>query len=543
MDVVKLVKTKLLVQANSGAGKSWCLRRLLEQTHGRLQHLVIDPEGEFASLREKYDYVLAAKKGGDTVADPRSAKLLAERLLELGVSAILDIYELKAHDRIQFVKNFVEALVDAPKKFWHPVLVVLDEAHVYCPEQGKAESAGAVIDLATRGRKRGFCAVLATQRLAKLHKDAAAEANNKLIGRTGLDVDLKRAADDLGFGKDRWPDLRKLREGQFFAFGPAISTEVLCVQVGSVRTKHPSAGARLGLRVPPPTARVRALLPKLADLPAEAEERLRTNAELQKRVRQLERELRMKPATETKTERVEVPVLSKKEFTRLDASVSALGKCSSWLQDESGALSRTLATVAAAIDRVSRNSHGSTAREKPRAAPPMTKKPSLTANVSHANDGNTDLKPRHQDILRALAEFEQMGMPVVSNQRIATAIGLALTGSFNNYLSALSTRGFIERTGGEAQLTDVGREAAGDVQLRTHEEIMELWLPKLSPRHREILVLLVRVYPKQITNDDLAESIGLKNTGSFNNYLSKLSTLGLIVRSHGSARASEHLYP
>lgn len=158
-DLAKLTDSRLLIQANSGGGKSWCLRRLLEQTHGQIQHLVIDPEGEFASLRERFDYVHAAKAGADTAADPRSAGLLAERLLELGVSAILDIYELKAHDRIRFVRAFLEALVNAPKALWHPALVVVDEAHVFCPQQGEAESAGAVIDLATRGRKRGYCAV------------------------------------------------------------------------------------------------------------------------------------------------------------------------------------------------------------------------------------------------------------------------------------------------------------------------------------------------------------------------------------------------
>lgn len=81
LDLDRLVDTRLLIQANSGGGKSWCLRRLLEQTHGRVQHLVIDPEGEFASLRERFDYVLAARTGGDTAADPRTARLLAERLL------------------------------------------------------------------------------------------------------------------------------------------------------------------------------------------------------------------------------------------------------------------------------------------------------------------------------------------------------------------------------------------------------------------------------------------------------------------------------
>jgi len=80
IDLMALVDTRLLVQANSGGGKSMLLRRLLEQTHHAIQHLVIDPEGEFSSLREKFDYVLAGK-GGDTPTDPRSAKLLAERLL------------------------------------------------------------------------------------------------------------------------------------------------------------------------------------------------------------------------------------------------------------------------------------------------------------------------------------------------------------------------------------------------------------------------------------------------------------------------------
>src|SRR5690242_14423677 len=87
-DLERLVSTKLLVQANSGGGKSWALRRLLEQTHGAIQQIVIDPEGEFASLRERFDYVLASRQGGDTLADPRTAKLLAERVLELGISTI-----------------------------------------------------------------------------------------------------------------------------------------------------------------------------------------------------------------------------------------------------------------------------------------------------------------------------------------------------------------------------------------------------------------------------------------------------------------------
>src|SRR6266480_1776057 len=112
IDLGILLDTRLLIQSNSGGGKSWLLRRLLEQSHGRVQQIVIDLEGEFATLREKYDYVLAGKEG-DTPAEPRSAHLLAKKLLELNVSAIIDLYELHYQDRKQFVRLFLESMINA----------------------------------------------------------------------------------------------------------------------------------------------------------------------------------------------------------------------------------------------------------------------------------------------------------------------------------------------------------------------------------------------------------------------------------------------
>ena len=80
LDLQKLIEGKLLIQANSGGGKSWLLRRILEQSHGKVQQIVLDPEGEFGTLREKFDYILAGKEG-DTPAESRSAALLARKML------------------------------------------------------------------------------------------------------------------------------------------------------------------------------------------------------------------------------------------------------------------------------------------------------------------------------------------------------------------------------------------------------------------------------------------------------------------------------
>ncbi len=536
-DLTVLVDTRLLVQANSGGGKSHTLRRLLEQTHGHVQQLVLDPEGEFASLRERHDYVLAAKQGGDTAADPRSAKLLAERLLELGVSAILDVYELKAHERIRFVRQFLEALIDAPKKLWHPALVVVDEAHVFCPQHGEAESAGAVIDLATRGRKRGFCAVLATQRLSKLHKDAAAELNNKLIGRTGLDVDRKRAAEELGFTtRDESLALRGLAPGEFFAFGPALSVEVQRVLVGPVRTTHPKAGARLATIVPPPTAKVKALLPKLADLPAEAADKQHSEAELKRdlataraTITRLERSApaRIETKIETKVQKIEIPILK-------DGQVHRLERAATKLADAGVAVTTIGRELVQALQKFHANGKLRPAvvqTSAPAAIVPAGRISPLRAVATPAA-GDFRASRSQQRILDALAWLEGIGLSPANKNQLAFLAGQRSTsGGYFNNLGALRSAGLITYPqAGSVDLTPAGRAlAAVPERPPSIEELHREIQAKVSRSQWAILAVLIELYPESVTKDELAERAGQRpSSGGYFNNLGTLRTLGLL---------------
>jgi polyhydroxyalkanoate synthesis regulator phasin len=290
IDLRTLLETGLLIQANSGGGKTWANRRLLEQTYGAVQHVVIDPEGEMHTLRERYDYALAAPHGGDCVVSIESAPLLARRIMEFGISIIIDVYELGTK-RDEYVKVLIESFMNLPRDLWHDTLFVVEEAHKFCPERGAGEAASteAIKDLMTRGRKRGWGRVLSTQRISELNKTAAAECNNKLIGRTGLDVDIDRAKKALGMRsrKDADDILRDLPAGEFFAFGPAITRKVTQVKIGAVQTTHERSGARR--RGPtPPRERVRQMLAHLADIPKEAAIEAKTMDELRARVRELE---------------------------------------------------------------------------------------------------------------------------------------------------------------------------------------------------------------------------------------------------------------
>lgn len=156
VDLQKLIETRGLIQANSGGGKSYLLRKICEQASGKIPIIILDLEGEFATLRERYDFVLFGKEG-DYPANPRHADIVARQLLELNVSAIIDLYELDPEDRKLFVRKFCDALVNAPKNLWKPTIIIIDEAHIFCPERGQAQSSSSVINLLTRGRKRGFC--------------------------------------------------------------------------------------------------------------------------------------------------------------------------------------------------------------------------------------------------------------------------------------------------------------------------------------------------------------------------------------------------
>ena len=292
LDLPTLVDTRLLIQANSGGGKSWLLRLIAERAG--IQTIVLDNEGEFASLREAVD-VLLVGAGGELPADPRHAALLARRLLEYKVSAVVDLYELKLPDRRRFVKLFLESLIHLPRDLWRPTLVILDEAHIYCPERGSgdAESTEAVISLMSQGRKRGFAGIIATQRLSKLHKDAAAEANNVIIGRTWLDADQVRAGDALGLSKADRLKLRDVGQGEFYAFGPAFGQPgVVHFRSDQVRTTHPRPGQRHLLTAPAPSRAIRGVLGKFADLPQEAEDEIRGLDEARRRIAELERQIK-----------------------------------------------------------------------------------------------------------------------------------------------------------------------------------------------------------------------------------------------------------
>ena len=248
LDLEELLATRLLVQGNSGSGKSHLLRRLIEGSAGLVQQVVIDPEGDFVTLADAYGHIPLDASEYSLAEVTR----FAERAREHRASVVLNLEGLEADEQMRCAAAFLAALFDAPREHWFPVLVVVDEAQLFAPaaagevsEEARRGSLTAMTNLMCRGRKRGLAGVIATQRLAKLAKNVAAEASNFLMGRTFLDIDMARAADLLGMDRRQADVIRDLGRGEFLALGPAVSRRPVSVRIGPVATAARTSSPKL----------------------------------------------------------------------------------------------------------------------------------------------------------------------------------------------------------------------------------------------------------------------------------------------------------
>jgi hypothetical protein len=532
IDVQRLLKTRLLVQANSGGGKSYLLRRLLEQTAKEVQQIVIDVEGSFFTLREKFDFAICSPTGGDVAATPRTAKLLARKLMETGASAIIDISELKAHERKAFVRIFCESLVELPKKLWHPAMVVIDEIHLFAPEKGKSESSSAVIDLATRGRIRGLCMVGATQRLSKLSKDVAAELNNKLIGRTGLDIDVKRAADELGLsGKEAMYILRNMGEGEFFCFGPALSPTVERVKVGQVKTTHPEAGSGVLPKPPSPSKKMKNILGEFEDLTKEADHEARTIGELQSEVSRLKGAVTIANKKALKAGVPEPEVQRRIKTAVAEARKERPDPVNNHIDmKQIKKASVILNNIVSQSDQIHVQSSNTPAR----------------ISVSSITPGTVDgLRKGAVRILQELAARYPAGY--TKSQVGALTRFSPKGGTFGTYMSDLRKGGFIEERDKLIYSTENGIESLGDKvpsAPTSHEEAMGLWRQALRAGAYRMLEVIVGAGEVGISRDDIAIQVGMTKTGgTFSTYLSDLRRNSLMSENNGMAIANDILFP
>ena len=556
LDVEKLVATRMLICANSGGGKSHALRLIAENVAMQLPTIIIDPEGEFRTLREIVDLVIVGPNG-DVAATIATAEKLARRLAELNVSAVIDISDLSPQDQRLFVKLFVNALLHLPQALWSPRLIIIDEAHKFAPEDERdAVSRAPVEALMAQGRKRQLGTILATQRLRKLSKNAAAEGNNLLLGRFAQDLDLKRAADLLGIGKNDWVILQRFKEGQFFALGPAISPVRgrLLFRTAMTATSAPKVGGRIA-KTPQPSKSIQKLVPEFADLQVQVEAEQSELLTLRAKVKELSS--RKPTVVQRETVRVEGPSLAQIEA----AYLRGYSEADTRLRDEIGAFVNGLRSwVTKELDAMYKRVESK--KKLPRDLKPKVDAKTTSGRVQAqapnvANTPRPSPAPRKQvvdgasptDVLgrgapaKLLAALLMYDEPI-SRGRAALLAGVAPnTSTFRNAMSKLRVHEFLDDVGDLLKATDAARAQFPNAeQMPTGHELIEYWKAEMGTSSAPGRLFSALVENGMMSRKEAAEEAGMDpDTSTFRNAMSKLRVLGLLVDNGHDVMAAPEL--
>jgi DNA helicase HerA-like ATPase len=229
---------------SSGAGKSYGLRVIAERLIPICQTVIVDPDGEFATLREKFPVVILGDPmdGADVAASTKTAAQTATIIYQSRLSVVCDLYGVGQAEQATWIAAFLDSIMAQPRETWHRLVVLVDEAHRFVNRGNrKSPSCAAITHLMDAGRKHHIGTMLATQRISKLDTDARAEAENRMVGMTMEDIDRDRGAEMIGLPRAERFLIQTLQPGDFFCLGPAITPRNLSrFRFDQAATSHPN---------------------------------------------------------------------------------------------------------------------------------------------------------------------------------------------------------------------------------------------------------------------------------------------------------------
>lgn len=593
---IDIVTETLAVLGIRGSGKTNTAVVLAEELlEARQQVVVIDPTDVWWGLQSSKDgkaagypvIVLGGRKQQLPIGAGDGAAI-ADVVVDHAASLILALrhFESKAAMK-RFITDFARRLyyrkgqLDAPT----PMMLIIDEASLVVPQRVLGDDThmvGAIQQLVRQGRSSGIGVTLIDQRAASVNKDVLTQLEVLVCHRTTSPQDrtaLKewvQQHDEHGRGGQFLDSLASLPKGTAWIWSPGTLDVFQKVGIRERRTFDSSRTPKAGERIATPTAIAPVDLEALRGQLAKTVEEHRANdpKELQKRIRELERDAEARGLHSDAT----VRQMLKDEYERgrgdIEAEIQRAivdegarhERHRSVLQGELKQLGRELEeirprfmTIVGRVEgMIEANADGVGVKYAPPPreglrAPddpaPIVRPPAPPSPVASkprpAADGLTGPGQR---ILDALAFFEFSGNHTPAKKAVAAFVGVShTTGTWSNRLSELRTAGYIQDPDKQSiSLTGAGRAIADrSTAPRSRKELQQRWLDKVSAPSSKILQLLLDAYPDAMEKSALAAMVGVSpTTGTWSNRLSELRVPGLITDvSRSEVRASDTLFP
>lgn len=532
------------VLAKRGVGKTYTASVMAEEMLKAKQQVVaIDPTGAWWGLRSGFPIVVLGGDHGDLPLEEHAGEVIASAVVENRFSAILDFSLFRKGQLIRFMVGFAEALYRLNRE---PLHLFVDEADAVAP-QGRSfggdenRMLGAMEDIVRRGRKRGLGCTLITQRPAVINKNVLTQCESLFAMRLVHPRDIDAVTEWINVHAD--PEqaqevvdsLPTLAVGEAWFWSPGWLNVLKRVNVRVRETFDSSATPKPGETVRTPKQLAALDLDALGEQIRSTAEKAKENdpRELKKRIAELERQLRERPAAEPRI--VEVPVLSNGQLESTHRLLDGLKEVAEKVTAAGGDLARVIAERTQARpqivspDRIPAPGYA-TAPQRPRpAAQPPT--------VPTAGAG--DLGRGERSILTAAAQYPAG----VGRDQLAVLTGYKRS-SRNTYLQRLQGMGYVEQSGDLIVATAEGVAALGSSfePLPTGDALRSYWLARLPEGERRILEVLIEHHPHAVDRDSLDDATGYKRS-SRNTYLQRLTSRRLVVVSgRNEVRASDELF-
>lgn len=543
-----------------GSGKTFGAGRLVEQLHhAGAQVVILDPVGVWWGLRLAADgkspglkiHVFGGAQG-DLPLQATAGKVVAELVAEQGISLVLDLSEFTLADQRRFVADFAGELLHAKKRNRSPVMVVLEEAQEFAPQNVRGDMArmvGAVERLVKLGRNFGVGATLLSQRPQAVNKDILNLSEILLAFQLTGPQERKTIQ---GWVQEKGAEGRE-EIADLLPSLPVGTAMVWSPQWLGTFGKHRILAKKTFDASATPKAGKAARTVELAPIDLEAVQRAmaatieqaKANdpAALKAEVARLRRELEAARKTTSapgKPTEVRVEVVPR-------IVLEGLRDLRETLRVAAAALTTATKDADAYLDDAGHFDASSARPPRPPKAFPTNpdghksfrvKVPRLTSPP--APNGEWRPPGGALRMLQAIATSHADGL---TWRQVAQLSGMkASGGSFGTYKSQLRTHGCIEERGDLVFLSEAGQAFTGEPPPpMSGIELLEYWKQKLPGKAKRMLECVWAVGPKgSITRDALAREADIEvRGGSFGTYLSRLRSNGLVEDGPNGLTAAE----
>jgi len=563
------VTQKLAYLGRTGSGKTFGCKRMVEQMlRAKAQVVVLDGSGGWAGLRlgpKAFKIPVFGGLHGDIPLEPAAGELVANLIVDRGISVVLDVSQMLDAERTRFATAFARRFFQRKKAAPGAVHLVLEECQDFVPEncqRGEEQMLHEFQRLAKQGRPHGVGISFISQRPQEISKKALNQAEcvfafqmNGPHERKALQYWLS----DKGFEGKLADVLPTLEVGAPYVWSPQWLKISKIVRILPIETLDTSATPKVGgkafkqKKLTP--IDLKGLTAAMADVVERAKaedpkELRRRIIELGKQIVEYEKTLKKTPSPGPSgpAKIIQVPTTDAETVAAIVAIMPALDQARMVLSSLSGAISGANALV--------KTAEAKARRALPRNSSQLAKAqpPPVTARVEHEAAKNLVTKTNGSaakpysgastvggGLRRMMIALAQR--PGLTNRQLGVRAGLSSrSGTFSTYLSRGRSEGWIADQGDTRSLTALGREALGNFEpLPEGRELLRYWLHELGGGASRMLAALAEVYPRSLTNEQLGEAAGISHrSGTFSTYLSRMRTLEL-VEGRGELRLPEEL--